>query len=41
MLSDDELLLRGEGGEVDLGAGNGHGGEEEDTSYGFHHLKLN
>ena len=39
VLSYDQLLLGGEGGEVHLGAGEGHGGEEEDTSYGLHHLK--
>ena len=39
VLPDDQLLLGGEGGQVHLGAGQGHGGEEKDRSYGLHHLE--
>ena len=38
VLSDDQLLLGGEGCEVNLRSADGHGGQEEDTSYIFHHL---
>ena len=38
VLSDHQLLLGGEGCEVDLRSAEGHRGQEEDTSYIFHHL---
>ena len=39
VLPDHQLLLGGEGCEVDLRSAEGHRGQEEDTSYIFHHLK--
>ena len=39
VLPDDQLLLGGEGGQVHLGAAARQDGQEEDTSYGLHHLE--
>ena len=39
MLPDDQLLLGGEGGEVNLGPGEGGGGQKEETSNRLQHLE--